>query len=1178
MLRWCQSTVRALDGYGITTSTGILIPAKRYEKFVLHRGQLTHRFTLNSFHTNTAGRAQIFTQARGPILPGHTQSHGCNTKKSVTQGAGARRNTSIPHSVGISPNAPTIYALPSVPDTSDAATTLIKFLSTPYKLSAHTLKSLYASTKASGHLQRLTPKHLTDLISLLGALSISPDRSPRMYASRHLSFVLADEEPLPIRKRRVYEAETRTEVHWPFVLEVVRDKEKLLGQSLNGTDRYWLMRALLVQLVSPESPKVEPGTPHPLQLTTSSLMDVRFPTDHRLLARATQQYLRIWRHTSDPDVHLPFLHALLALSEPEHFHSLVHRLCRILELHADPHPRLLDLLWGVVQLYPQDFTPELRLRVLEMISLRLGKYTSPQDATSKTTSQARLIPKRSNTDSTTGPGQTPTYPSLSVALGSTLFPSYSISHPYPAHPQILTWAAQQAHGAFDSTLLATTRWDNLVLLAVCRGPASSLTSGRVRASSVQREGHQGEELELAGEAREEEEDDVPGYGAVDWRSVLALGALEATLGVGPEPARGGAGYRVRTLMAPEAREGIQNLLRPLWQAWKGAQEGVLSTESGKGREVGAEKDTQHRLVISRLVVGSFFRVAGQVRDGPLVEGCHRFCIRHGLFECAPAEAATLGAEADAGRETIEVAQLHAAHVLAAALCQGPVAIWRDVLEASVPTTCRAEVVEVLLRYFIGAGEAIDAYTVYLYAGHHGYLLPVESVRRMSFALVSSRTWHLAVPFLYQSSSMDNRASYYREELLLAILRVFQAERREYVDPALAKTLGDTLWDLYAQHPPPDRHKYPIRFFLPIMIASGHPARVISIAEAIHHHASPTFFTTRFILRLMRTLVRFRHLHLTDRLLPLISSASAPAAADFHRKLTLSLARAGAHAAARRVHNATYPRGSPTVKFRTSREAMVRAVGFRAGRPTMPTALAVIPLLARRPTHVPTITYAVTLLVRARRSYAARKVLERSSAHLDEAARTTLGNTLLHGALTAHHVRNGRLVRHVLHTKALLERTCAFKPDRVTVNVMIKAMLRWRGVFGAEKVKVLFDHLVRCGYPAGVRPGGANGRRSECGEDLLVPFGTPMGAPAFSVPAMEEPISFERHVRPLYKMFVKAFYVRCDSRAAHVVLGILKEEEVAAMRRREDRNRAKKMGLVRKKSRELHRELEDSGGF
>ena len=58
----------------------------------------------------------------------------------------------------------------------------------------------------------------------------------------------------------------------------------------------------------------------------------------------------------------------------------------------------------------------------------------------------------------------------------------------------------------------------------------------------------------------------------------------------------------------------------------------------------------------------------------------------------------------------------------------------------------------------------------------------------------------------------------------------------------------------------------------------------------------------------------------------------------------------------------------------------------------------------------------------------------------------------------------------------------------------------------------------------------------------VPFGTAEGPPPVYLPEMDSPLSFEKHVRPLYKMFIKAFYRRGDIGAVRTVVRILKAVE------------------------------------
>ena len=112
---------------------------------------------------------------------------------------------------------------------------------------------------------------------------------------------------------------------------------------------------------------------------------------------------------------------------------------------------------------------------------------------------------------------------------------------------------------------------------------------------------------------------------------------------------------------------------------------------------------------------------------------------------------------------------------------------------------------------------------------------------------------------------------------------------------------------------------------------------------------------------------------------------------------------------------------------------------------------------------------------------------------------------------------------------------AFVPDRVTVNTLVKAYMQWTAGLTHEHLRALFDHFVRIGYPTGgaVAQGG-------------VPFGTVEGPPPVYLPEVDSPLSFAKHVRPLYKMFIKAFYRRGDVGAVRVVVRILKAAEAEAV--------------------------------
>ncbi|THG97342.1 hypothetical protein EW026_g4639 [Hermanssonia centrifuga] len=123
----------------------------------------------------------------------------------------------------------------------------------------------------------------------------------------------------------------------------------------------------------------------------------------------------------------------------------------------------------------------------------------------------------------------------------------------------------------------------------------------------------------------------------------------------------------------------------------------------------------------------------------------------------------------------------------------------------------------------------------------------------------------------------------------------------------------------------------------------------------------------------------------------------------------------------------------------------------------------------------------------------------------------------------------------------------FVPDRVTVNILLKALLRWRKEVDADAVRALFDHMISGGYPHG----------GKCANGSL-PFGAGASFPkGMQLPEIKTPISFSRHVRPLYKMFIKAMYLRQDVHAARTVVGILKAVQAEAARQKEMRKEARK---------------------
>ena len=124
----------------------------------------------------------------------------------------------------------------------------------------------------------------------------------------------------------------------------------------------------------------------------------------------------------------------------------------------------------------------------------------------------------------------------------------------------------------------------------------------------------------------------------------------------------------------------------------------------------------------------------------------------------------------------------------------------------------------------------------------------------------------------------------------------------------------------------------------------------------------------------------------------------------------------------------------------------------------------------------------------------------------------------------------------------------FAPDHVTVNILLKAQLRSMEDMDARMARQLFDVLVRSGYPTGM-----SAATPARGIDTP-PFGmdpSPVETVTvgkLEIPRIQAPLWYRSHVKPLYKTFVMAFYLRGDVAAARKVVGIMKILEAQGWRR------------------------------
>ena len=593
-----------------------------------------------------------------------------------------------------------------------------------------------------------------------------------------------------------------------------------------------------------------------------------------------------------------------------------------------------------------------------------------------------------------------------------------------------------------------------------------------------------------------------------WRTSLMLGTINEALS--------SAGHDLGVVS-----EYVRGVSYPLWQMWK----------------ENAAEQTPQPIDIIRAYVSAFLRIAAKSKDVRLKDNCFLYCQQHVLWVYRQDNTPAMKLQAI---DTI------VAYILADISCGK--ASWPDlygIITSVLPkTTWQNDVTDALLQYYAFRNIGI-AYDLYLYSKENAIPVSSSSIHMLGLSLASFEQWSLLAPILENESFSREQI----EQLLAAYLRVFQVRRHEYADRSFVALLGRIANKLYAQVPPPPSLKYPLRYFFSIMIATHNSSGAVKLITAIQR-MTPDFFTMRLVLRLVLQLARHRQLSSAVELYNLFRHGPpSPSVDDIRRKLALKLSQSGSRKLARRVG------GTRQFPSRSGRQSLAQAVDFRRVPLSRDVYRHILPAVALAPTHGPTIRHAVSLLIRAKRLFLARKLFRHSLPHLDLKTKTAIGNIILHGPMYGLDFRNRCLVRHVLRTKDLLVKEFGFVPDRTTVNIIIKAMLRWRTFFDASHVKQIFDQMIHQGYPV---PG-------EWRHKYGVPFNTPQSATSgLSDMVLPAHISFTRHVRPMYKLFIKALYLRNDIAAAKLIIGILKMLEIEHMREMEKRNRARREGIIKKK--------------
>lgn len=783
------------------------------------------------------------------------------------------------------------------------------------------------------------------------------------------------------------------------------------------------------------------------------------------------QYVTIWQSTANPEVHMPFIKALLSLQTPKSLLIAVHSLCDVLTKFEKVHGCLVNLLWDVVLLEKNTLLKE---RLVGVIWKRLVKFplANARGRVSRRTSRHQFdAVLRKHVRNPLG------VTDLSLALTAPVFPLFRTSIPL----SLQRWAEQEARSAFSPHQPLQVRWSNLVLLALSHRP-ELLTSGPV--------------------------DEVRSQQHTDWKTILTLAILVK---------------RIQDLLQLSSPVHTAAVVRSHWERW------VTTSQDSRP------------LLIARIILSAFFQLNAVAMDPEVTKLCFQYSGTHRLLHRW--ENAT----------ALDEAQRRALLVnYALAFVRSHGLPWRVFLStlSDMSPEWRGETMGIIISYFIKTDPAI-ARDVYRTCSDSKVSLPVSVIHAMCIIVAKSDVLTV-IPFLPQRHFSPKQ----RQQLLSHVLQFIYTQRLQVLNPISAATIAQTLLRMYKwQLPAKPLLKYPIRYLLLLLVASKQAEAAVTVIGSIWPRKR-TFFTTRYIRRTVRQLLRHREYQEALRLAQMARDLPLEEVHRLRRTLVLSLTKVNARRLAAQAYHRIRPqsRSLPERNRADLREYLASKLGFSRVPSSRKTSKAVARLKLRC-TDTPGVKYAFSVLLNARRTVQARKLFQNALPHLDRKSKTWMGNVYLQKSFKNQRSRRGDRVRKVLRARAYLVRKFQFVDDRVTFNIIIKALLAWNRGFDSYAVKVLFDHCVRQGYFVSVSP-------------VVSPFETP-NAPRLSEPSglpskLSESIRFGKHARPLLKMFIRAFYARGDRDAARVVVGILKDEQSLAMQRRQVSGRRRMLGIRAKR--------------
>ena len=575
---------------------------------------------------------------------------------------------------------------------------------------------------------------------------------------------------------------------------------------------------------------------------------------------------------------------------------------------------------------------------------------------------------------------------------------------------------------------------------------------------------------------------------VDWRTICALAYLHSSLR-----------SKERLLGVPFSEDIVERLgemLRTLWDHWAGlpALDHVVRPRA-----------------VTRAICTSFLHMASRLKNRGVIEACRRFCdVRRLWYE-------------DYSTST----SLHflVQEQLIALLVSGsdPEVAVATTLESTQEESLLSAVFSAVIITF--ARENVELATeVQQVARRIGIKLSLDSSAEVAVHQAKQGELAPALGCLSQTELSPEQ----RLRILRTVLEQLVWRGHRFRSTRLTPDAINSLLAHFASSSPSNPFPSDLASVLLVMPRHQHAKPAVTLVEAIakadRTHLSPKFFN-----RFIRNLVRHRQLRIAARTHHLAQKLYPESALPSYW-LAAQLSKHGASMLAQKF--------AGSMDKAPEKIRVLRAVKFRERSPSPVRTLKLSRLLHPRRTQRQrrlrtdaAIHRALEILIRAARLRTVKRLYTELRATQSPSSLNALGNSILHASTQRPSRSQADRWRQALTMLNELVEKYAFTPDRVTINTLVKAYMQWTAGVTHEHLRALFDHIVRIGYPTGdVIPQGR------------VPFGTAEGPPPIYLPEVDTPLSYAKHVRPLYKMFIKAFYRRGDVGAVRVVVGIMKAVE------------------------------------